>query len=483
MKFNRILAIAINEYDNPQLNNLQNCKSDIESILGALTNKYAFEDIDFIFEKKDTTRQALYNKIRSYFSDRLDDENVLLLFAGHGEYDEKLETAYWQPSDANPADLSTWFNLNDLLTFIKASEAFHIGIISDSCFSGAMFQAPYRGGGIEAINSKKSRIGLSSGSLEKVSDGKEGELSPFATILIKELADNTATELLFNVLATNIILKFDDQRKQTPMHGPLFNVGHEGGSFVFKIKEDEAETIDNDENAFLKDKFKNLFIPVSEKHLKLIEDIKPLRELKNTAVKKQNYMEAARLRDEEKEVERQIVDDAWVYIPLFFKDLKFSEQQIKAAEELDDKISKTTKSAPDQIKAYQNMIEQMEKEITDKGQKATKEEVKRLRSFSYNIFEFLSIGDPAGDFFNQERENFLRYYQGNILDLYRSLFLIKATSSSKFLEEKLGQLLLIMTQIYKLEISYLNRGFYNNLDETIALKEHDMQVLKWIKND
>jgi hypothetical protein len=484
MNYNKILAIAINEYDDPELNKIENCKQDVDAVISTLTAKYSFEDVEYLFEKNDTTRRSLYNKIRSFFSDRLPDENVLLLFAGHGQYDEKLETTYWQPSDADRLDSSTWFNIADLMAFIKASEAFHIGIISDSCFSGGIFKPPFRGGGIEAFNTKKSRMGLSSGSIEKVSDGKKGVLSPFANILIKELEDNTAEELPFNLLATNIIIKFDTLRIQTPMCGPLESVGHEGGSFIFTLKNEEKPIISvTDDNTFLSQKFEHLFIPVSESHLKLIEKIKPIAELKNKAVKAQNYMDAAKLRDEEKDIEKIIFTESWEIIPKFFDKISISEDNYQKAKELDKAITLVEKTIPKKIETYQELVTKMKKELMAKGTEATSEEKDRIKRFSRNIFNFLPVEDPAGDFFNKEKDNFLNHYRKSILDIYSHLIILKANSTSKFLDAKLDSLQVIMNQIYKLEVNYLIRGFRDNLDETITIKEYDMKLLQWIKND
>lgn len=484
MTINKILAIAINDYDDDELNKLENCKNDVDAIVSILNKKYLFEDIEYLFEKTDTTRKALYNKIRTFFSDRLPDENVLLIFAGHGQYDQKLDTSYWQPSDADRFDSSTWFNIADLMAFIKASEAFHIGIISDSCFSGAIFQPPFRGGGIEAFNSKKSRIGLSSGSIEKVSDGKKGELSPFANILIKELEENTVEELPLNLLATNVILKFDVLRIQTPMYGPLTNVGHEGGAFIFTLRSENKPIIEViDDNTFLQQKFQHLFIPVFDSHLSLVKEIKPITELKNAAVKRQEYLEAAKLRDEEKKIEQIIYHESWDFIHGIFKDVHISDSRIQKAQILDEATRKVEKSIPEKLKYYQDMVTHMDREIAEKGDEATPDEIERVRSFSHNIFNFLPIEDPAGDFFNKEKDVFLMHYRKNILDIYGHLLAIKANSTNKFLDEKLKTLLLIMTQIYKLEINYLIRGFRDSLDETITIKEHDMKLLQWLKND
>lgn len=131
MKINNVLAIAITEYDDLELNKIQNCHNDVSSIIKVLTEKYSIDNVELIAEKAQTTRKLLYNRLNEYFTNCLDNENVLLIYAGHGEYNEKLNTAYWQPSDADPNDSSTWLNINEIMSFLKASNAFHIGVISD----------------------------------------------------------------------------------------------------------------------------------------------------------------------------------------------------------------------------------------------------------------------------------------------------------------------------------------------------------------
>lgn len=340
MKINKVLAIAITNYDDSSLDKIQNCEKDVNSIIKVLNDKYAIDDVEFISEKSKTTRKALYRKLNEYFINRLEDENVLLIYAGHGEYNEKLNTAYWQPSDSELTDPSTWLSLNEIMTFIKASKAFHIGIISDSCFSGAMFEPMKRGGGIDAFNSKKSRLGLTSGSLEKVSDGLKGKSSPFAKSLIALLDQNTQEELPFTILEANLLMQFNSDRNQTPMFGPLNDVGHEGGSFTFKLKSKQSQTIKiDDKNQFLKEKMANLFIPISKEDLSTIDDLEPIVKLKSKLVKNQKYEDAARCRDEEKILEDKIKNNSSTYIDSFLSQMTYSKSEVTKSKELDKKIS------------------------------------------------------------------------------------------------------------------------------------------------
>lgn len=487
MKINNVLAIAINDYDNLELNKIQNCHKDVSSIVKVLTDKYAIDDVEFISEKTETTRKSLYNKLNEYFINRLEDENVLLIYAGHGEYNEKLKTAYWQPSDADPNDSSTWINISEIMTFIRASQAYHIGVISDSCFSGAMFEPMKRGGGIDAFNSKKSRLALTSGSLEKVSDGHKGELSPFADSLIKMLNDNTQEELPFNILGTNLIMEFNPEKKQTPMFGPLYNVGHEGGSFSFKLKKTIKEIlkIDN-KNEFLQERMKNLFIPISESDLKIIEEIDPITELKTKAVKIQKYEEAAKYRDEEKKLEKKIKTNSSDYIDSFLAAMTYSASEIKKAEDLDIKIEKYKK----EIENHKNKPSEEEKlkeKLKEKYEKTISEgesifEQDDFPKFWKILLKYSKPSNPAESLFVLEKENFVKAYKKNIIDIYEHIVRIRCISESEFLNQKIADLKEILIKIYDYEIGLLLKGYRDELDEIMTIKELDINVLNWIKH-
>jgi hypothetical protein len=236
MKY-KILGIAINEYDDFDLNKINNCLNDVNEIVSLLTSRYSFDEVELLSNKEQTTRKFIHNRLYDYFINSLEDENVLLIYTGHGEYNSTIKTSYWLPSDASPKDPSSWFNINDLLMYLRAAKAFHINIISDSCFSGGIFETASRGGGIDAFNKKKSRLALTSGSIEKVSDGIKGNLSPFTSNLCEVLTQNDENELSFLTLANEVITRFNSGRNQTPMFGSLANVGHEGGSLIFHLKD------------------------------------------------------------------------------------------------------------------------------------------------------------------------------------------------------------------------------------------------------
>ena len=205
-----------------------------------LKQRYCFDDIELMTCLEQTTRKYLFNRLQEFFLNCLEVDNIIIIYSGHGEYNSLIDTPYWQPSDSIFDDSSTWLNINDILSFIKASKAKHVCLISDSCFSGAIITDIMRGGGFEALNNKKSRIALTSGGIEKVSDGIKEDLSPFTKILCKVLKENNETKISFSSIAEKVILNFNEERIQTPMYGPLPNTGHLGGSFILKLKDETS---------------------------------------------------------------------------------------------------------------------------------------------------------------------------------------------------------------------------------------------------
>lgn len=108
-------------------------------------------------------------------------------------------------------------------------------MISDSCFSGAILDS-VRVGGLSAIEQRRSRNALTSGGIEVVSDGGNTGISPFASALLKVLSENIEEELSFTSLSERTIIRFNASRSQTLLYGALPNAGHEGGSWILRLK-------------------------------------------------------------------------------------------------------------------------------------------------------------------------------------------------------------------------------------------------------
>jgi hypothetical protein len=232
----KINGIGVNKYSDPAWGNLKNCQADVNNITEILIKKYDFGESALFLETEQTTKSGIFNCLLQTLLSVGKSESILIIFAGHGFYDERLGSTYWIPSDGVQMDSSTWLDLSQVTNMMKASDALHINLIADCCFSGGILSAQTRGGGITAFSSKKSRFAITSGSLEPVSDGVEGKGSPFANTIVDVLQQNQEQVLTFQDFCSKAIINFSGDRKQTPKMGGIEGTGHDGGSMVLHMK-------------------------------------------------------------------------------------------------------------------------------------------------------------------------------------------------------------------------------------------------------
>ena len=229
------LIIGNNNYE--KLEDLDNAVNDAKDLEKVLKEKYGFETTLLIDEKSDETENAIIK----FTQNREKNDNILIYYAGHGELVKKQKRGYWLPTDAGPSQDSKWLSNNNIKDLISSSDAKHVLLVVDSCFSGSLM----RGSGdqksvekltskrIERLQAKKTRIVITSGGNEQVVDGIGASTnSVFAKPLIKYLKENTdviQSIELFQKVQSYVI----DNADQTPNHSTIHGTGHDGGEFLF----------------------------------------------------------------------------------------------------------------------------------------------------------------------------------------------------------------------------------------------------------
>jgi WD40 repeat protein len=225
------LIIGINDYQDPDILDLDNPLKDAESLYNVLLSKYTFEKENIVFLKNPTqgeiiiTLDELSRKLTSK-------DNLLIFYAGHGYWDDKGKVGYWLPSDASKSNTVNWFRNSTLRDFIGSIQARHTILIADACFSGAIFKtraaftdAPQ---GIQKLYDLPSRKAMTSGILQEVPDE-----SIFLKYLVQRLNENEekylSSEVLFSTFKTAVM----NNSPNIPQYGIIQNVGDEGGDFIF----------------------------------------------------------------------------------------------------------------------------------------------------------------------------------------------------------------------------------------------------------
>jgi len=229
------LIIGNNNYE--KLEDLDNAVNDAKDLEKVLKEKYGFKTTLLIDEKSDETENAIIK----FTQNRDKNDNILIYYAGHGELIKKQKRGYWLPTDAGSTQDSKWLSNNNIKDLISSSDAKHILLVVDSCFSGSLMRGSAENKSVEKLTLSaverfkklKTRLVMTSGGNEYVADGiGNSENSVFAEPLIKALRDNNdviRSIELFQTVQNYVINNAD----QTPNHSLIHGTGHNGGEFLF----------------------------------------------------------------------------------------------------------------------------------------------------------------------------------------------------------------------------------------------------------
>ena len=230
---NHALIIGIDDYNDPAIGNLDNPVKDAEYFRNVLISNYTFTDENITLlpnPDKSEIIQALMNLRISLASS----DNLIIFYAGHGLWDEGMEVGYWLPRDANLDNPVNWFSNTELRNYIRAIRADHVLLISDACFSGAIFKIREVSNkpppSINELYKLPSRKAMTSGTMGVVPDR-----SVFIEYLIDRLEENKqqflTSEELFSSIRMAVIN--NSPNFQVPQYGAIHDAGDQGGDFIF----------------------------------------------------------------------------------------------------------------------------------------------------------------------------------------------------------------------------------------------------------
>lgn len=279
---NYLFAVGINTYRDEKIPKLSNACRDIIDLASLLKEDYNFNDQTLLLDEE-ATRSNIINKLNELPQKISPDDKLLIYYSGHGKVDEYDDTrGYWIPVDGILSDKSSFVTNADVTDIIKSINARHILLISDSCFSAALlqkFRSLDEEGAYDQMEKAKSRWAFVSGK-GVVSDGDDGENSPFAKGIIKQLTKNK-DKINISLLADQVMKQVSNVYDQEAIAIPLRTKEHEeGGQFVFVKKQTEKEIwamaiAQNDEGSYLDYLYKypdGIYKIEAEKKLKDIAD-------------------------------------------------------------------------------------------------------------------------------------------------------------------------------------------------------------------
>ena len=227
-----------------------------------------------------TGTQTLANPTRREFQQALhaladqdygDQDQLLVMFSGHGYFDERIKRGYLAFRDSLPLDEDPYFESyvshGEVREILERLDCEHVLLIVDSCFAGTLdpliAMAPGArpvDGGVGLIPTKqyikrklrfKTRRYITAGGKKYVPDGRPGQHSPFVRQLLAGLRSYGGNDGILTLEELTLYLERVDPQPRT---GELF--GNEPGSSFVLV----ANLLDEEEPAA---KFASLVVAVS----------------------------------------------------------------------------------------------------------------------------------------------------------------------------------------------------------------------------
>jgi hypothetical protein len=236
---NYALFIGIDRYDSwPRL---ANPVTDARTVADELRKSYGFQTE----VAEGLTQTAILSLLRKYASRKYgDDDQLLIFFAGHGQFDTILGDGYLVAKDSRLRDdvKTSYIAHSTLRTILNNVPCKHILFVADACFGGTfdpLIAANDRGDDeysqltkTEFIARKmkyKTRRFLTSGGKEYVSDGRVGEHSPFTRRFLEALRSYGGKD---GILTLGEISAYLERLRPEPRMGE-FGTNEPGSDFIF----------------------------------------------------------------------------------------------------------------------------------------------------------------------------------------------------------------------------------------------------------
>jgi len=225
------ILIAINQYMDPAMTDLEGPVSDLTKLSNVLSEQYNFKE-DNIIKLFNSGSEEILNTIQSLEEELDSDDNLIIVFSGHGIWDGETKKGYWLAANADPKNNLTWLCNSDITSMVSQLPTQHTLIIADACFSGGIFRT--RGlpteAGFDILKKYESpsRHAMTSGDLKEVPDE-----STFMFYLLKFLQDNRVRYQTAEQIYYKLKIPVMESTQNIPQFGKIKNSGDQGGDFIF----------------------------------------------------------------------------------------------------------------------------------------------------------------------------------------------------------------------------------------------------------
>lgn len=250
------LFIATDNYQDPKWTALKNPVFDARELKKELEDNYGFE----IKLLENPTRKEIVSILNEYTMKQFNkNDQLVVLFAGHGFYDASGNEGYLVTKDSRYVDIdfeSSYISFTSLVRSIKNFKAEHMLLLADACHAGAICDNSLTRGGeglydklsherrIENHLENPNRIIITSGRKDqKVYDGIDGKNSPFIASVLQALRSSEAKS---GALSYHQLMEYIRQMQKTQATvGRLF--ASDNDEFLFEYVQ-KTNTYKSDDN-------------------------------------------------------------------------------------------------------------------------------------------------------------------------------------------------------------------------------------------
>jgi len=231
------LLIGSNDYQN--FTPLSNPLFDINTLDQELRENYGFSTT----VAANPTKVEFLSQIREFTKREYSDEDQLLIVvAGHGEYDDVFREGYIVNVDSKADDevKVSYISYSNFRNIVNNIPCKHVLVILDVCFGGTFNPIVAQRGSpiydemerqmfIKQKLKYTTRKYITSGGKQYVPDGVPGHHSPFARRLLEAIRGDGLGD---NILTFNELLTYLDKVKPDPQYGE-FGINEPGSDFLF----------------------------------------------------------------------------------------------------------------------------------------------------------------------------------------------------------------------------------------------------------
>lgn len=248
---NFLLCIGINNYRNGW-EPLYNAVNDATAVKKMLIENYQFVDSSTILLlNEQATEQNILDTLLHLVDVVTPNDNVLIYFAGHGDFETSDSLGAWIPVESKKHSKSSYLLNTTIIHIVSQLKSLQTLVVSDACFAGQLLllnrggdkKDPYPQGDYGKYLKKKEKnrarrlIGSGVGVVKD--SGKDKDTfthSPFARAFLHFLNRNQRPKLGAKELARDVEIRVSANFTQVPIYGALKGTGDQGGDFIFVRK-------------------------------------------------------------------------------------------------------------------------------------------------------------------------------------------------------------------------------------------------------